>query len=160
MKLPVLAFLAFFPFLFSACETEQSAAENEDATGYNELAQQLDGNRIYTESSYNGDDPEIKNIKRPIESTIKTLLDTSMLFDVWVSDTSAPVADFDVSSKFWNIQDYDGDSQMPYILQDNSLKIYYNDFIQEGEIISLCKDTLTIKWNDFNKATYYVRWRF
>ncbi len=149
-----------FSCCFFGCEAIEQHAEVDDKLGYNELAQQSDGNRIYTESAYNGDDLEIPNIHRPKKSVIKTTLDTSLLFDVWVSDTTAPVADFDVSQKFWNIQDYDGDSQIPYILEDKNLKIYYNDFLQEVKILSLSKDTIVIKWADFDKETYYVRWRF
>ncbi|RYX98535.1 hypothetical protein EON78_05110 [bacterium] len=168
MRLHILIFLASLSWLVFACNSvendseinDTSASVADDSLGYNELAQQFDSNRIYTQSAYNGDDPEISNIKRPKESVIKTSLDTTLLFDVWVSDTTAPVADFNVSGKFWNIQDYDGDSQMPYILEGENLKVYYNDFIQNGKIVSINKDTLAIKWDGWDKATNYVRWRF
>ena len=47
---------------------------------------------------------------------------------------------------------------MPYELNDTKLKIYYNDFIQEGKIISVSKDTLKIQWKDFDKINNYVKW--
>ena len=126
--------------------------------GYNELAnpQKLDN---FTISDYNTDNSEIKNIERPRKSTIKTKLDTTNLFKIWTSDPNGPHADFVFSNKSFYVVDYDGDGDMPYELINNNLKIYYNDFIQEGKIISVKKDTLRIKWNNFEEINNYVPWK-
>ncbi|MBK7572602.1 MAG: hypothetical protein IPI10_13580 [Bacteroidetes bacterium] len=63
-----------------------------------------------------------------------------------------------MTSKSFLVVDYDGDSDMPYELTDNKLKIYYNDFFQEGKIISVDKDTLKIMWEDIENISNYVRW--
>ncbi len=54
--------------------------------------------------------------------------------------------------------DYDGAGDMPYELAGNKMKIYYNDFIQEGEVISVDKNNLKIRWKDFDKIITYVKW--
>jgi len=47
---------------------------------------------------------------------------------------------------------------MPYELIDNNLKIYYNDFTQEGHIVSVDKDTLKIIWEHTEHINSYVKW--
>ena len=125
--------------------------------GYNELAN-TDNRQTFTISDYNTDNLEIKNIDRPVSSKIKTKLDTNLLFNIWTSDPNGPHADFILSIKGFYVVDYDGNGNMPYELNGNNLKIYYNDFIQDGKIIAIDKDTLKIKWQDFDDVNYYVRW--
>ncbi len=127
--------------------------------GYNELANSANL-EAFSISDYNTDNPNTPNIDRPSISTIKTNLDTSLLFQIWVQDTSDPHATFVFSNQSFYVVDYGGNGDMPYELTNNKLKIYYNDFIQEGEIISVDKDTLKIKWQEFDDNTSYVRWRF
>ncbi len=125
--------------------------------GYNELANP-DNRKTFTISDFNTDNQEIKNIERPSVSTISTNLDTALLFGIWTNDPDGPHADFWLTSKSFLVVDYDGDSDMPYELTDNKLKIYYNDFFQEGKIISVDKDTLKIMWEDIENISNYVRW--
>lgn len=162
MKCILLTLL--FSLILFACNNSQTNTvkeKNIDSIlhGYNELTN-TNKERILTVSDYNTDNPEIQNIDRPSVSIIQTNLDTILLFDIWVNDTSAPHADFNFSSLYFDVTDYDGNGSMPYELLGSQLKIYYNDFIQNGEIVSINKDTLKIKWQDFNEATSYVRWRF
>lgn len=171
VKLSVIGLL--FTIFFTSCKNQNSNEINEvksDTTkvnatidtishGYNELANP--SNRtVLVISDYNTDNPNINNIDRPSISSIKTNLDTALLFQIWVSDTSAPHADFVFSNISFYVVDYDGNGDMPYKLIGNKLTIYYNDFIQKGEIISVDEDTLKIKWQDFEETTSYVRWRF
>jgi hypothetical protein len=125
--------------------------------GYNELADSTN-RKTFTISDYNTDNREVKNIERPAKSVVATNLDTTSLFSIWTSDPEGPHADFVFSSQSFFVVDYDGDGDMPYILTGNKLKIYYNDFIQEGEIVSVDKDTLKIKWKDYDYLNNYVRW--
>ena len=138
--------------------TEKKVAIDSVNHGYNELANPSNRS-AYTISDFNSDNPEIENIQRPNQSIINTKLDTNKLFAIWTSDPNGPHADFEITSKFFSVADYDGNGDMPYELIGNHLKIYYNDFIQEGEIISVDKDTLKIKWRDIENVNRYVRWK-
>jgi hypothetical protein len=48
---------------------------------------------------------------------------------------------------------------MPYLLNKDSLTIFYNDFIQKGKIVSVGKDTLIIHWDESERTTQYVEWK-
>lgn len=141
----------------SAIKAENSSSVDTNRHGYNELANP-DNKNNFTISDYNTDNPANKNIERPSKFVIKTQLDTALLFGIWTSDPEGPHADFDLSSKSFFVVDYDGDGDMPYELIGNKMKIYYNDFIQEGEIISDGKNSLKIRWKDFEEINTYVRW--
>jgi hypothetical protein len=125
--------------------------------GYNELANASNLKSIPI-SDYNTDNPEIANIERPQTSTVDTKLDTAALFHSWTKDPDGPCTDFVISKETFYIADYDGDGAMPYELIDKKLKIYYNDFIQEGEIVSVTNDTLKIHWKGMDEITNFVRW--
>ena len=137
-------------------KTEASATDSVNQ-GYNELAN-ADNRKSFTISDFNTDNQEIENIARPSTSTINTKLDTALLFGVWTSDSNGPHADFDLTRKSFFVVDYDGNGDMPYELTDDKLKIYYNDFIQEGKVLFIGKDTLKIMWKDFDNINKYVRW--
>ena len=148
----------------TACNTKPTDTADNNSTdtsgayhGYNELANP-DNRKTFTISDFNTDNPDITNIQRPSASSIKTNLDTTLLFGIWTSDPDGPHADFELTSKSFYVVDYDGDGDMPYELNDTKLKIYYNDFIQEGKIISVSKDTLKIQWKDFDNINNYVKW--
>lgn len=126
--------------------------------GYNELAN-TDKRDTFSISDFNADNPEIKNIERCRFSTVKTELDTTLLFGIWTSDLDGPHADFELTRKSFYVVDYDGNGDMPYELLDRNLKIYYNDFIQEGKVISVDKDTLKINWKGFDVVNSYERWK-
>jgi len=138
-------------------KSKRSGVSDSINHGYNELANP-DNKKSFTISDFNTDNSEIKNIDRPNKSTIATRLDTTLLFGIWTSDPDGPHADFQLTNKSFFVVDYDGDGDMPYELKDTNLKIYYNDFIQEGKIISVDKDTLKIMWKDFDNINKYVRW--
>ncbi|MEA4997118.1 MAG: hypothetical protein VB079_11580 [Petrimonas sp.] len=141
----------------TADKSQKSNVKDTLNHSYNELANP-DNRKSFTISDFNTDNSEIKNINRPSSSTISTHLDTTLLFDIWTTDPEGPHADFWLTSKSFYVVDYDGDGDMPYELNDINLKIYYNNFIQEGKIISVDKDTLKIMWANFNNINDYVRW--
>lgn len=140
-------------------ENSQAEVVQPLAHGYNELADE-DEKEIYEISDYNTDNPDIVNINRPKRTLISNpIIDTTSLFRIWTKYTDAPHATFVISSKAFYVVDYDGDGSMPYILNRDSLTIYYNDFIQKGRIINVTKDTLTIKWSDTKSSTHYLEWK-
>jgi hypothetical protein len=63
---------------------------------------------------------------------------------IWTTDPEGPHADFRWTKKSFFIVDYDGNGDMPFELIDRKLKIYFNDFSQEGNIQSVGKDSLII----------------
>jgi hypothetical protein len=138
-------------------KSEKSIVADTINHGYNELANP-DKRESFTISDFNTDNTETKNIGRPNSSIISTHLDTALLFGIWSSDPEGPHSDFWLTSKSFFVVDYDGDGDMPYELTDRKLRIYYNDFIKEGKIISVDKDTLKIMWKDFDNINNYVRW--
>jgi hypothetical protein len=152
--------------VITACDNQNQKTRDKSAKstfsdsvnhGYNELANP-DNRKSFTISDFNTDNSEIKNIDRPSKSTIATKLDTTLLFGIWTSDPNGPHADFELTSKSFYVVDYDGDGDMHYELMGNNMRIYYDDFIQEGQVISVGKDTLKIMWKDYDKMNNYVRW--
>ncbi|PWJ29134.1 hypothetical protein [Sediminitomix flava] len=126
--------------------------------GYNQLANEQQKN-IFTVSEYNTD-LETVNIERPEKTIITNVsLDTTYLFKIWTLDPNGPHADFWIRRDEFYVVDYDGDGAMPYILNSDSLTVFYNDFVQKGRIISVSKDTLSIHWDDSENPTEYVEWK-
>jgi hypothetical protein len=85
-------------------------------------------------------------------------IDTALLFGTWTTDPEGPHADFKWTKKSFFMVDYDENGDMPFELIDRKLKVYFNDFIQEGTIQSVGKDSLIITWDDFDQAITYIRW--
>ncbi|POS00678.1 hypothetical protein Q361_1327 [Flavobacterium croceum DSM 17960] len=166
-KKHINSFLAgFLTLFFIACNNNKQTKNNNltnsnvlDSVnhGYNELA---NPNKLknLTVSDYNSDNLDVENIVKPKKSTINTKLDTNLLFGIWTLDPKGPHADFELTNKSFFVVDYDGNGNMPYELIDNNLKIYYNDFTQEGHIVSVDKDTLKIIWEHTEHINSYVKW--
>jgi hypothetical protein len=167
MKFYLLPIIGFPLLGLIACEGRTQKAEKKIILvqqtdtidhGYNELANS-EKRETFAVSDYNTDNPAIKNIDRPAQSTVSTDLDTALLFNIWTSDPEGPHADFVFSGKSFFVVDYDGNGDMPYELTGRKLKVYYNDFIQEGDIVSVDKDSLKIRWNDVEGIANYTRWK-
>jgi hypothetical protein len=140
--------------LNSKTETE---LKTDSVNAYNQLAN-TKKRKTFTISKYNTDNPEIENIERPEKSIIRNLkIDTAQAFGIWIQDPSGPHADFWFTKKSFLVVDYDGDGHMPYILDGNEITIFYNDFIQKGEITSTKNNSLKIKWSDSDVETKYVK---
>jgi hypothetical protein len=142
----------------SSIEKSDSASVSEKAHGYNELADEQN-RTVFAGSGYNKDNPDVTNIKRPDRSIIRTSLNTKNLFKTWCLDPDGPTASFVFSEKSFYVADYDGNGSMPYELIDKKLKVYYNDFVQEGNIISVSSDSLKIQWKDTKNPTTYSVWK-
>ncbi|MEA5520808.1 hypothetical protein [Limnoraphis robusta] len=143
------------------CELETTAKSDTVDTlhGYNELLGK-DDRTVYTVSEYNTDLENVDNVKRPEKTIINNpTVDTALLFRIWTLDPDGPHADFWIKKEHFYIVDYDGDGRMPYILDKDSLTIYYNDFIQKGRVLKVTKDSMTIKWDDADEPTDYIEWR-
>jgi len=97
--------------------------------------------------------------ERPKKSVVETSLNTKLLFNTWVIDPEGPHADFVLSPKSFYVADYDGDGDMPYILNGNKLTIYYEDSVQEVEILSVSENKLVMKWKDIDEPITYEVWK-
>lgn len=141
------------------CDEEVTDYPKTDSlSGYNQLADEQN-RKTYTISEYNTD-LETVNINRPEQTTITNpAFDTTHLFKIWTLDPDGPHADFWFKRTEFYVVDYDGNGAMPYILNQDSLTIFYNDFVQKGKIVSVSKDTLKIRWNGTGKQTEYVVWK-
>lgn len=117
-------------------------------------------NRIVeTVSEKNTNIESVLNIDRPKQSKIiKSKFDLKLLFGIWTYDPEGPHADFQLTKKSFYVVDYDGDGDMPYIINQDTIKVYYNDYISVGMIKNATKDTLKIDWNE-NGITNYVKWK-
>ena len=138
---------------------EHAVSQKADSIkGYNQLADEQNRS-IYTISEYNTD-LENENIDRPKKTIITNpTVDTTQLFKIWTLDPAGPHANFWFKSTEFYVLDYDGDGAMPYLLNRDSLIIFYNDFIQKGKIVSVSKDTLKIQWNNTESPTQYLEWK-
>jgi len=154
----VIALTLFSCNLKNDSTAKESANTIKDTAdhGYDELANPK-GQKSFEVSDYNTHNPDAA-IDRPAKSTITTTLDTALLLNTWTANPDGPHADFVISKKSFYIVDYEGDGNMPYILNGYNLKIYYNDFVQHGEITAVTRDTLKIRWQDADEAVY-VLWK-
>jgi len=135
----------------------ETELKTDSINAYNELAN-TQNRKTLTISEYNTDNSEIENIKRPKKTIIRNLaIDTTKVFGIWSQDPDGPHADFWLTAKSFYVVDYDGDGDMPYILDKNEITIFYNDFVQKGIITSTENDTLKIKWSDIDVETEYVK---
>ncbi|MFP9100887.1 hypothetical protein ACLI09_17710 [Flavobacterium sp. RHBU_24] len=103
-------------------------------------------------------DAPYTSIKRPEHSFVKTKLDTTLLYNIWTTDPNGPAADFVISNKSFYLADYDGDGDMPFLLLGTKLSIFYEHYIEDGEITFLKKDTLKIRWKGIDTDITYVTW--
>lgn len=97
--------------------------------------------------------------KRPKQSKIiKSKFDLNLLFGIWASDPDGPHADFELTKKSFYVVDYDGDGAMPYILNHDTIKVFYEDYVRVGIIKSVTKDTLKIDWGG-NGIVNCIKWK-
>jgi hypothetical protein len=117
-------------------------------------------NRIVeTVSEKNTDIESVQNIEQPKQSKIiNPKFDSKLLFGIWTYDPDGPHADFQLTKKSFYVVDYDGNGDMPYLINQDTIKVYYNDFISVGIIKNATKDTLKIDWDE-NGIINYVKWK-
>lgn len=100
-----------------------------------------------------------QTIDRPKHSKIiKTKYNLNLLFGVWTYDPKGPHADFELTKKSFYVVDYDGNADMPYIINQDTIRVHYNDYVSVGIIKNATKDTLKINWDE-NGITNYVKWK-
>jgi hypothetical protein len=150
-------------FLMSiSCKNENKKdtlnLEAETELKIDSMEANLNNKKPLTNSEYNTDYSGIKNIERPEKTIIRNLaIDTTKAFGIWTQDPNGPHADFWLTEKSFYVVDYDGDAEIPYILDKNEITIFYKDFVQKGIITSTENDTLKIKWSDNEHVTEYVK---
>ena len=114
---------------------------------------------IDTISETKSDRENIQNIYISNKSKIvKSKFDLELLFGIWTYDPEGPHADFELTRKSFFVVDYDGNGHMPYIINQDTIKVFYSDYISVGIIKNATKDTLKIDWDE-NGTTNYVKWK-
>ncbi len=139
-----------------SCKKKESAKETNIE---NSTLPKIENRIVETVSEKNTDIESTQNIDRPkLSKIVKSKFDIKLLFGIWTNDPEGPHADFELSKKSFYVVDYDGNGDMPYIINEDSLKVYYNDFVSVGIIKKVTKDTLKIDWDE-NGITNYVKWK-
>jgi hypothetical protein len=95
--------------------------------------------------------PELVKFKELVKP-----IDLNLFYGVWAYNISDPHAQFMINKDEFYLADSGGDSSFKYTLEENHLKIFYNESTQSGEVISVSKDSLQIKWGN-EEITKYVR---
>lgn len=149
MKRHIFILSAFSIIILSSCNKKaESVPEEKD--------QQIETTAPAADTVTETPAPKIE---RPKKSVVETSLNTKLLFNTWVIDPEGPHADFVLSPKSFYVVDYDGDADMPYILNGNKLTIYYEDSVQEVEILSVSENKLVMKWKDIDEPITYEVWK-
>jgi hypothetical protein len=139
-----------------SCAKKESV---KDAKIENSTIPKTENRIVETISEKNAVIQSVQNIDRPKQcKIIKTKFDLKLLFGIWTYNPEGPHADFQLTKKSFYVVDYDGDGAMPYIINQDTIKVYYKDFISVGIIKNATKDTLKIDWDE-NGITNYVKWK-
>ena len=118
--------------------------------------------KIETDSTtvYKSEKRKHKNIKQPKKTIIRNLeIDTTKLFGLWSQDPTGPFADFYISSKSFNVVDFDGEGIEPYIIDKNNITVFYGNLIHNGIITLVENDTLKIQWTGTSFETKYLKFQ-
>ena len=100
-----------------------------------------------------------QNFKRQkLSKIINSKFDLKLLFGIWTYNQNGPNADFELTKKSFYVVDHDGNGDMPYIINQDTLKVYFEDYVSVGIIKSVTKDTLKIDW-DKKGIINCVKWK-
>jgi hypothetical protein len=114
---------------------------------------------IQTVTEKNTEIEKVQKTERQKQSKIiNPKFDLELLFGIWTYDPKGPHADFELTKKSFYVVDYDGDGDMPYIINQDTLKVFYKDYVSVGIIKGVTKDTLKIDW-DKNGIVNCVKWK-
>ncbi len=80
------------------------------------------------------------------------------LLGIWALNLEAPHADIWLDEDWFYAEETDNEGNRPYRILDDSITIYYQNFTARGRIIHATGDTLVLRINDGEDATY-LRWR-
>lgn len=139
-----------------SCAKKESTV---DANSKNSTIPKTENRITDTVSEKHTDIESVTTTDRPAESKIiKSKFDVKLLFGIWTYDPNGPHADFQLTKKSFYVVDYDGDGDMPYIINHDTIKVFYNDYTGVGIIKNASNDTLQIDW-DGNGTINYVKWK-
>lgn len=133
--------LLFITLIIISCQK----VENENKIKVVEKVSEMNTNIEKVERQ---EQPEIINPK----------FDLNLLFGIWTYDPNGPHADFELTRKSFYVVDYDGNGDMPYVINQDTIKVFYEDYESIGIIKSVTKDTLKIDW-DKNGIVNCVKWK-
>jgi hypothetical protein len=117
------------------------------------------GNKTNVVEKVSEKNTNIEKAERPKQSKIvNSKFDLELLFGIWTYDPNGPHADFELTRKSFYVVDYDGNGDMPYVINQDTIKVYYEDYESVGIIKAVTKDTLKIDW-DKNGIVNCVKWK-
>lgn len=90
---------------------------------------------------------KVQNVAFPLEQ----------IFGIWTESQNDPHASFEITKDYFYFVDYDGNGEMQYEMDNNRIKIFYDDYELVGLIKKAQNDSLVIYWADGNFMTY-TRW--
>ena len=99
-------------------------------------------------------------VKPPVQAShvFYPRFSTAKLFGVWALDLTAPHADFWLDPEFFYLAEAEEEGNRPYVIEDDSIKIYYKSYTAKGRIVRATGDTLVLSVNGGEDATYF-RWK-
>jgi hypothetical protein len=80
------------------------------------------------------------------------------LFGIWVLDRTAPHADFWLDADAFYLAEADEEGNRPYLIELDSIKVYYKYFTARGKILKATGDTLVLHFNE-GEESCYLRWK-
>ncbi len=83
---------------------------------------------------------------------------TTKMFGVWALDLTAPHADFWLDAESFYLAEEEEEGNRPYVIEDDSIKIFYKSYTSKGRIVRATGDTLVLRLNG-GEEMEYMRWR-
>ena len=80
------------------------------------------------------------------------------LFGIWGLDPTAPHADFWLDADSFYLAENDEEGNRPYLIEDDSIKIYFKNLTAKGQIVKATGDTLVLRIDEGNDDVY-LRWK-
>lgn len=93
-----------------------------------------------------------------ISRIIDSKFPISNLFGIWVLDRTAPHADFWLDQDSFYLAANDEEGNRPYLIEDDSIKIYFKTLTAKGRIVKATGDTLVLRINE-GEDDVYLRWQ-
>ena len=145
--------------LAGACTARQTPQVKSDQVG----RATSDSVVVAIEQGHTWSRAESTAVNRPKPPVLESRIEyarfpVERLFGIWVLDPTAPHADIWLDADGFYAAVTDSEGNRPYRILDDSITIYYQYYTARGRILRATGDTLVLRINDTEDATY-LRWR-
>ena len=151
-------------FLLSACSDLNSKTTNEEPSTYTVSPQhnqkrETKSKQKIEEISIVEEHIKFDSTGKPSHPVIRNLqIDTSKLFGVWANEHSYPNAAFSIDKDDYYIADFDGDPVVQYILDGDSITLFF-EWGKKTSRISIPKPDLLIMTDEDGQTYQYRRFK-